>query len=196
MADATPHLWHPRDPDRHQGCAWILCPQDASDRWPLPLCQEHALYIWSVVDADIRESGKTAEDLKREQRERSEARIRDNAEQARAAGRRARTAGFIYYLEVGGLIKIGFTRNAWRRGSEYPPSAELLAMHYGTEADERRIHERFAAYRDAGREWYLDCQEIRDHIATLAAAPGEWKRAMSRRKPPVRALRKPTRTVL
>lgn len=194
MNDPMPLGWWRRDPGKYQVCAWMLCKNECSNRYQLPLCQQHILFIWSMVDADIRESGKTAEDVRREERARLAAEERHTIERNRARARRD-SHGFVYYLEVGGMIKIGFTKNAWRRGGEYPPSAQLLAMHYGTQADERKLHERFAAYREAGREWYMDCQEIRDHIATLNAAPGDWQRRMGRKRP-ARSLRKPTRTVL
>lgn len=200
MADDTVRTWIRRDPEKYHPCAWSMCVNEASDRYPeLPLCQHHALYVWSIVDQDIRESGKTAADLLRDEAARQEAQIEQNRQRAIAARRRNGQDGFVYYLEVGGMIKIGFTRNTLRRGREYPPSAELLAMHYGTPADERKLHQRFAAYRESGREWYLDCQEIRDHIAKLNDAPGAWRQGMSRRRrgdQATRSPRKPTRVVL
>jgi len=175
-------MWHRRDPDTYALCAWPFCGADASDRYPVQLCQHHILHIWSLVDADLRESGKTLSDLEREAAEQWEnsqhvKKARENAERIRN-----RKPGWVYFIEVGGLIKIGFTVNVFRRGAEYPPSAELLALYPGALADEQELHRKFAAYRQAGREWYMDCAEIRDHIDQIGAAASKWERGMLRRQ--------------
>lgn len=146
-----------RAKDRHRPCIAPFCTNDSSDRYNVPLCQEHTLAIWLMVDQDMREQGITADEVKRENRERVE---------ARAAAVRPTTPGFIYYLELGEYLKIGFTNNLWRRMREYPPNATLLAYHHGDRDAEAALHAKFAAFRDAGREWYLDVPEIREHIAT------------------------------
>jgi hypothetical protein len=102
-------------------------------------------------------------------------------------------SGYVYLIEVGGMIKVGFTANPFRRGAQYPPSAGLLALYPGKLSDEKALHERFSAYREAGREWYIDCAEIREYVAELTAASGRWEKAMFRRRKrsdkPVRGVR-------
>jgi hypothetical protein len=179
--DTAMRMDYRSDPSGYARCAWPGCDADATERYPVQLCQPHVLHIWSMVDADIRESGKTLDDLNREAAEewwKSET-VRE--QHARAKRLRDSKSGFVYYLEVGGMIKIGFTASPGQRGGQYPPSAELLAVHPGTLADEQKAHARFAAYRQAGREWYMDCQEIRDHVAEINAAEGKWRRSMRRR---------------
>lgn len=77
----------------------------------------------------------------------------------------------IYYVRVGEHIKIGWTTNLYRRLRAYPPTAELLAWRYGTKADERALHQQFAAYLAGGREWFRDVPEIR---AAAEAAKAEF----------------------
>lgn len=153
MKNVRPFEW--RELDEHRPCTVQLCSNPSSDRYRVPFCQEHILYIWSLVEQDMKHKGITVDDYEREQDEQASRRAREVA---------AAVPGFIYYLQVGEYLKIGFTANLDRRMREYPPNARLLACHYGTPDDERELHVRFAAFRDAGREWYLDVPEIRAHI--------------------------------
>lgn len=171
-----PVLWFDRGKDEYQRCLWYPCGEDSTDRYPLPLCQRHALWIWSLVDEDIRESGRDGHaDLKRMDGEWVKSVV---ASEPKPKER----DGYVYVLEVGGMIKIGYTANPFRRGGQYPPSAELLAMFPGRLSDEKELHERFSAYREAGREWYLDCREIREYVAELNAASLRWEKAMFRKR--------------
>lgn len=72
-------------------------------------------------------------------------------------------AGTVYYLELNGLIKIGWTSDLQRRMKDYTPGS-LLAAQPGTRADEKRIHRMFAAHRTHGAEWYAPVPSIRHHI--------------------------------
>lgn len=189
--------WHLRDPESYQPCAWGSCDHDCSDKYPLPFCVQHILFIWSFVDADIRQTGKTPDELRAE----AFSREPSPAERDRYVARRmAPQPGYVYYLEVGGLIKIGHTRSPGQRGGQYPPTAVLLAIHPGTRADERAAHKQFAAYLETGREWFMDCAEIRTRVDEINAAGSKWKTAMGRRPArhgtAVRQLRRPVRRIV
>lgn len=153
---AKQQAWRP-DPDyRFKRCAIGFCPNEASQRYQLPLCQEHILAIWLTVEEDMRNAGWTPD-------------------QMRAAAKRNHGTvadGQVYYLKIDDYIKIGYTKNLKRRMLQYPPNAELLAHNPGTEADERRIHEKFSAYLTSGREWFRDVPEIRRHIENKIAQHG------------------------
>jgi hypothetical protein len=84
---------------------------------------------------------------------------------ARTAKRLTRNRpGSIYYLLVGGLVKIGFTTDVYRRMMQYPPNSELLALHPGTPALEKEMHQDFSRHLAEGREWFHPNAELDAHI--------------------------------
>lgn len=109
------------------------------------------------------------------------ARIEANARQSRLEEQRAESRrnapGWIYYILVGERIKIGYSMDVKRRLKAYPPDTPLLAMHPGTKRTEQDMHSKFAGSRAAGREWFLDAPEIREHIKQVIDQFGEPDRA-------------------
>jgi hypothetical protein len=79
----------------------------------------------------------------------------------------------VYYLEQDGVLKIGHTVNLTRRMSEYPPRAKLLATEPGDRDVEAVRHRQFRNHLVDGREWFRDCDELRDHIADLLQMHGK-----------------------
>lgn len=154
--NVRPFEW--RRSDQHRPCTVQFCTNESSKRYPVPFCHEHILYIWSLVERDMRHQGITVEDYDRDQAEQTRKRAQEIADAI---------PGFIYYLQVGEHLKIGYTTDLQRRVREYPPTARLLARHHGTPDDEKELHARFAAFRTSGREWYLDVPEIRAHIGEV-----------------------------
>jgi hypothetical protein len=63
-----------------------------------------------------------------------------------------RGEGFVYFVQTGGLIKIGFTASVTRRMNELKPERQLALMP-GTHRDEHRLHAAFAHLRHDG-EWF------------------------------------------
>jgi hypothetical protein len=72
--------------------------------------------------------------------------------------------GWIYYVRQGELIKIGYTSNLAKRLQSYAPTGVLLAVHPGTRATEKEMHQKFAASLDQGREWFRPRPELLRHI--------------------------------
>lgn len=67
----------------------------------------------------------------------------------------------IYYLRVGGYIKIGFTTDLAKRLRGYPPDAKLLAWRTGvTIRDEGALHRRLSMSRSARNEWYAATPDV------------------------------------
>lgn len=61
----------------------------------------------------------------------------------------------VYYLRVGSLVKIGFTKNLADRIKRYPPDTVLLAWRIDGSLDlEAEIHTRLADSLAHGREWF------------------------------------------
>lgn len=80
---------------------------------------------------------------------------------------RARSAigDVVYAVRLDDVVKIGFTSDLGDRvhtlkcinGSR---SAEMLAVRFGTEADEQAIHTRLIGHRARGREYYHPTPEV------------------------------------
>lgn len=75
--------------------------------------------------------------------------------------------GWVYYIRMGDVIKIGYAKDVARRMRAYPPSAMLLAAHPGTPAVERDMHKRFSADLDRGREWFRESEALVAHIESV-----------------------------
>lgn len=81
--------------------------------------------------------------------------------------------GVVYYLRVGGFIKIGWTSNLQNRMKSYAPDTTLLATEPGKRALETRRHRAFSVHRTHGREWYAMVPPLMDHIGRVAAEHGQ-----------------------
>lgn len=81
--------------------------------------------------------------------------------------------GWVYYIRMGDVIKIGYATDVTKRMRAYPPSAELLAAHPGTQAVEREMHKRFKADLARGREWFRESAELAEHIAQVIEKFGD-----------------------
>lgn len=75
--------------------------------------------------------------------------------------------GVVYYLLVGGLLKIGWTGSLNERMRGYPPDAQLLATEPGSKETERERHQQFRKYLSARREWFTPGPELRAYIEAL-----------------------------
>lgn len=81
--------------------------------------------------------------------------------------------GYVYYIRMGDLIKIGYAKDVAQRMRAYPPSAQLLAVHPGTVEVEKQIQRQFSDHLARGREWFRDHEDISAHIAKVVAEFGE-----------------------
>lgn len=159
--------------------ATTVCQLPMCDRPPITMageslgvCYNHAVNIatwWDIQGEDFRTQLARVDRIEK-------AAARDRIEQQRAE-LRANSPGWIYYVHVGDIIKIGFTRDVRQRMRNYPPMSPLLAMHPGTLTLEKELHQQFAGSRSHGREWFLDTPELRDHIKVVIEQFGEPDRA-------------------
>lgn len=81
--------------------------------------------------------------------------------------------GVVYFLRIGGYIKIGWTSNLQRRMREYAPDTLLLATMPGTRKDEKAVHRRFSHLKTHGREWFPLAPQITEYIDTVRSDHGE-----------------------
>lgn len=101
---------------------------------PLPLCEQHLRLAFAYVVE------------------------RDNPDLADRLGkqpweREPNPTGFVYFIRIDALIKIGFTRNPKRRFAQLTPNS-VLHLEPGTMRDERRCHQAFAHARAYGEMFY------------------------------------------
>lgn len=138
----------------------------------LGICYQHAAAIedyFNIIGEDFQNKLARVDRIERVAKEQEM--------EARAAESRRHHPGWIYYILVGDRIKIGYSTDPKRRFRSYPPDSLLLAMHPGTKQLESEMHAKFAGSRAAGREWFLDTPELRDHIKDVLGQFGEPDRA-------------------
>lgn len=80
--------------------------------------------------------------------------------------------GTIYFAELNGRIKIGFSNNVANRiaslRSVHSSELELIETMDGTFSLERAIHKHLTARGlSCGREWFVNCEEVRETIGGL-----------------------------
>lgn len=103
--------------------------------------------------------------------------------------------GWLYYVQVGDLIKIGYAQNVRARLTAYPPNTVLLAVEPGTRRLERERHLNFRPFLAEGREWYRADAELMEWVAKVRAEhgdPGEHEFKMQKAGPR-QTMRKRTR---
>lgn len=169
-------------------CLWQMCSQRADLRIfnaGAQFCREHSLFVWSIIDREIRESRMTIPEIKA----REQLKLAKRRKAQETAEERRTRPGYVYYLRVGAHYKIGFASNLELRLASYPPDTELLAVEEGSLKLEHQRHREFAHSRAAGREWYRPNPALADHIRDVAEngyhtrwADSEWRRNTERVK--------------
>lgn len=157
MADSTgPRGKRKASPahERYDHCHIGNCrrPPGIKLNWEAALCHFHADLIWHTVEwRDTDRYDETVEGAEGRAYTRVEARAKRSEVQRKPAA-----MGEIYYVRVGGLIKVGWTTKLADRVRSYGPDAVLLANYPGTRADEGALHRQLKPARYKGREWYTD----------------------------------------
>lgn len=127
------------------------------------LCQEHAMEIVRAVDSFYASKTTRSQILAAHQdRWNEDADEKRKDKLRKLAG--TNDPGFVYYIRMDDLIKIGYAKDVAKRMRAYPPSAELLAIHPGTPALEKQMHQQFHAFLRRGREWFAPHQQVMDHV--------------------------------
>lgn len=120
----------------------------------LPICYNHAAVVWNDL---VRFHTERSEfiDAIADVNERLAARTTREAIESKAE-RLAQTDGDIYFIRLGGMVKVGWTRDIWQRVKSYGASAEVLACYPATRDDETNLHRQLRPVLAKGREWYDD----------------------------------------
>lgn len=144
-------------PDGFGGtCCWPACEREIGVI-NAPLCKPHLIkvyvttqetYLWMMEPGE----GTPAQELKPPPSRRY-ARVPEQ--------------GDVYFVRLGGLVKIGFTTNMTNRMKAVPHEA-ILGTVPGTMEDERRYHAEFAHLRVTG-EWFRAESDLLTFIAAVTA---------------------------
>ena len=179
-------------PGEHERAAWISSEQGALIRQPsghtfrrnvpcsnfgcssaagfegLPLCEYCAWKAYallrSVEDADAKREAARREYAEWECQERAKEKAAQEVREQRWRKETIAHPGWIYYLLVGDLVKIGYTVDPSQRMKQYPPNSSLLATHPGTLKTERQMHSKFWNSLAKGREWFTPTSDLIEHI--------------------------------
>lgn len=154
-------------------CAIEDCVREPHPRYPL--CVWHMLEVAEFVQSIDHNPVTIQVAASRAEAERCKADTRF-AKQLALVESRGDLPGWIYYVLTDGKVKIGYSADITRRLRAYPPGSKILAVHPGTPDLEKLMHQRFGAYRVAGREWFRPDPEILDHCTQVVAEHGNPKR--------------------
>jgi hypothetical protein len=92
--------------------------------------------------------------------------------------------GFVYAIESGDAVKIGWARDPRKRLSELnvgsPTEHKLLGFIEGTQARERELHSEFRHHRIRG-EWFRKAGPVLEFVANLPPVPAHSKARRSAR---------------
>lgn len=164
-----------------------------------PLCMNHLLLVWKIVDNGNAVSPWTKENgLWQTKVDYSHVITEEEVEAKRLAARQkqreiATTPGTLYALDTGaGTIKIGWTgRPLAARLREYAPHTRLIVCVPGTLADERDVHRALKMFRSDGNEWYrVEGEVVRQVNLWIALHNTAFAQGKLHRDAPQRRLRR------
>ena len=137
----------------------------------LPLCLHHLGVVWQMCVDDYTRRREFIEVIADVNERLAERKDRQH-EAAKAAMLADVVHGDIYYVRVGGLIKVGWTRELGQRLKSYGAAAELLVSYPATRDDETNLHRQLRPALAKGREWYHDGDVIQHFIAEALSKYG------------------------
>lgn len=136
----------------------------------LPVCYRHAGVLWrQLTRLHVRDDRfiEAIADVNAKVAER-ESRIHADEQ----ALHMQRQDGDIYFVRIGDLVKVGWTRDLEKRLKQYGASAQLLVCYDATRDDETNLHRQLTPARAKGREWYHDGDVIQRFIDEALARYG------------------------
>ena len=146
-------------------CTWFDCERLSATELDVPLCMIHACaahHDYVRVTADAQTAEQTALE-----------RSIEKVESGVPLDPNDPTPGWIYYIQIDDVIKIGYAKRISQRMRAFPPNATLLAAEPGTKKLEHVRHSLFHVHLAWGREWFHDNPELRDWIAKIIERHGD-----------------------
>lgn len=135
----------------------------------LPLCDRHLTIVARQVANDPRRDELT---VGFEKLFNDRVAWREACAQVDVANFGERTGGDIYFVKIGELVKVGWTRDLYQRIKSYGASAVLLVNYPATRDDELALHRNLTPARAKGREWYFDNGVIAMYVSEALAKYG------------------------
>lgn len=129
----------------------------------LPLCVDHLAVAAGQAEM-LKKAPYSIQSIARIMDDRLLAKAKEVREQERLEFA-ARQDGDIYFVRVGSLVKVGWTRDLYSRLKSYGASAELLVSYPATRTDETDLHRQLRPALAKGREWYEDGEIIASFVA-------------------------------
>lgn len=143
------------------------CGQPSAPHMPFPICGAHGAELYRHVAKML---GGLAEDPGFRAAYAMDVLDRDRQ---KVADRNAQRDHHVYYVQIGDLIKIGYTSTLKQRMASYPPGRRLLATELGDVRLERKRHGQFKELLAAANEWFHPGAELIDHINELRQRAGQ-----------------------
>jgi hypothetical protein len=154
-------------------CLWPGCDEYEDIWYDAHLCRPHANHVRQRIEShERREADRVNRDITTREATRQRNAEKLDAGQHIDTTSRHLVPGWVYYVLIDGLIKIGFAKDVPARLRQYPPTAQLLAVEPGTLQVERRRHQQFGLALTKGREWFADTPELRQWVAKVIAEYG------------------------
>lgn len=148
-----------------QGGKGNFCDAPASEEAPFPICVKHLTEAYRAVRdriMDLRDEDPLFASL-----------IAVGGIEALHREPEKPMRAHIYYLQVGELLKIGYTERLRQRINNYPPNRRLLAVEEdGTYEMERARLVEFREYLVSGKEWFKPGPRLIDHVNKLRRQAG------------------------
>lgn len=164
-------------------CHWPGCDRMYATRNPAtgqPVYDRVAVLCWHhaglVADAVLEERLLTADFMHHEvthekfdaERRADDRERRETARTEAASQLRGDRPGFVYYLQVGDRIKVGYSTDVRKRMRAYPPGSKLLAVEPGSLELEAQRHRELVGSLLDGREWFRPDSVVLEHIRRIA----------------------------
>ena len=156
-----PTYWSACTAQRRDGS---FCDRPTLPDAPFPICLKHASEVYGFLRGRMGE----VVDNREAMLERASSLLERIAEsRAEREEFKPDRVGRVYYVQVGPLIKIGFTERLAARIASYPPNSRLLASETGDYNLEYRRHEQFRHLLAERNEWFRPAPDLLDHINAI-----------------------------
>lgn len=153
-------------------CVWPYC--EGGQFWHLPICSDHLEQINQfIIDMKLNETREEALTRGRRQMAADRRASISWGREKRLLDTRGNQPGWIYYLHINDMVKIGYTTDIVRRIRDYPPNSPLLGVHPGTPELEKQFHEIFKGSLAQGREWFRLDPDVLAHCEKVRAEYGD-----------------------
>lgn len=160
--------------ERVMWCIWPGCEKIKCHE--LMVCDAHRQVIATYQDPYSRAIQRRMEESQRKREENAAA-----VNRGEKIDKHARTGGYVYFVRIDDLIKIGYSTQPYQRLRAYPPNAEVLGVFPGTKELEADLHGRFRFALKKGREWFRVADEITEYVNEMVAHYGPPDKAFTDR---------------